>query len=65
MLNEETVAIGRGYRTIEEAISATVMNVGPFGKDPHQICKRLHTKSIFEEIPILLASVIEQLNTCN
>lgn len=45
------------------AISAPVMNVGPFGKDAHQISERLHIKSGFEEMPVLLTSVIEQLIT--
>lgn len=42
-------------------ISAPVMNVGPFGKDAHQVSERLHVKSAFEEMPGLLTSVIEQL----
>lgn len=42
-------------------ISAPVMNVGPYGKDAHQISERLHVKSAFEEMPVLLSTVIEQM----
>ena len=44
------------------AISAPVMNVGPFGKDAHQISERLHVKSAFIEMPVMLTKVIEHIN---
>lgn len=39
--------------------SAPVLNVGPFGKDPHQISERLHVKSAFEEMPQLLYELLK------
>lgn len=39
--------------------SAPVLNVGPFGKDPHQISERLHVKSAFEEMPKLLSKLLK------
>ncbi|MFD4819513.1 M20/M25/M40 family metallo-hydrolase [Peribacillus butanolivorans] len=40
------------------SINAPVLNVGPFGKDAHQISERLHIKSAFEEMPVLLNKLI-------
>ncbi|MFJ8260510.1 M20/M25/M40 family metallo-hydrolase [Rummeliibacillus sp. NPDC094406] len=39
--------------------SAPVLNVGPFGKDAHQISERLHVKSAFEEMPELLYALLK------
>ncbi|MER2107725.1 MAG: M20/M25/M40 family metallo-hydrolase [Solibacillus sp.] len=44
-----------------EAISAPVMNIGPFGKDAHQISERLHLKSALEEMPNILTMVIKKV----
>lgn len=44
-------------------ISAPVLNVGPFGKDAHQISERLHTKSAFIEMPELITKVIQHINS--
>lgn len=43
-------------------ISAPVLNVGPFGKDAHQISERLHKKSAFEEMPELLTEIMVWIN---
>lgn len=40
-------------------IDAPVLNVGPFGKDPHQISERLHVKSGFEEMPEMLEKLVK------
>ena len=61
---ENTPVWNRSYEVPFAAmneISAPVINIGPFGKDAHQISERLHVKSGFEEMPVLLSSVIEQL----
>lgn len=42
--------------------SAPVLNVGPFGKDPHQISERLHVKSAFEEMPELLYELLKYVS---
>jgi arginine utilization protein RocB len=39
-------------------LDAPVLNVGPFGKDPHQRTERLHVRSAFVELPELLADLI-------
>lgn len=43
-------------------LSAPVLNVGPFGKDAHQISERLHVKSAFEEMPELLYELIKYIS---
>lgn len=43
--------------------NAPVLNVGPFGKDPHQISERLHVKSGLEEMPELLHLLINYVKT--
>lgn len=40
---------------------APVLNVGPFGKDAHQISERLHIKSAFEEMPELLEVIFKKI----
>ncbi|WP_369973780.1 M20/M25/M40 family metallo-hydrolase [Rummeliibacillus sp. POC4] len=42
--------------------SAPVLNVGPFGKDAHQISERLHVKSAFEEMPVLLYELLKYVS---
>ncbi|MGI2327702.1 M20/M25/M40 family metallo-hydrolase [Planococcus sp. YIM B11945] len=39
-------------------LNAPVLNVGPFGKDPHKRTERLHIKNTFEEMPVLLEDMI-------
>ena len=39
-------------------LKAPVLNIGPFGKDPHKRTERLHIKNAFEEIPEIIASLI-------
>jgi len=40
-------------------LDAPVLNVGPFGKDPHQHTERLHVGSAFHELPELLADLVQ------
>ncbi|RHW36692.1 M20/M25/M40 family metallo-hydrolase [Lysinibacillus yapensis] len=42
-------------------LQAPVLNVGPFGKDPHQITERVHVKSAFLETPKLIENLIKNL----
>ncbi|QLK86741.1 M20/M25/M40 family metallo-hydrolase [Staphylococcus sp. 17KM0847] len=42
-----------------EHIQAPMINCGPIGKDAHKITERIHKKSVFEELPVLLASIIK------
>ncbi|GEK35486.1 M20/M25/M40 family metallo-hydrolase [Kurthia sibirica] len=61
---ENTPVWGKTYSIPFEAIAtfdAPVLNVGPFGKDAHQISERLHIKSAFEEMPVLLESLIKAI----
>ncbi|RLL45138.1 M20/M25/M40 family metallo-hydrolase [Oceanobacillus piezotolerans] len=44
-----------------QQLQAPVLNVGPFGKDPHKRSERLHIKSAFEQTPVLLAELIKML----
>ncbi|MCS4486119.1 M20/M25/M40 family metallo-hydrolase [Staphylococcus americanisciuri] len=43
-----------------EAIQAPMMNCGPIGKDAHKVTERIHTKSAFEELPVILSTIIKQ-----
>lgn len=38
--------------------NAPVLNVGPYGKDAHQISERLHMKSAFDEMPNLIVQLL-------
>lgn len=61
---ENTPVWGKTYEIPFEQIAtfdAPVLNVGPFGKDAHQISERLHTKSAFEEMPELIQGLIQQM----
>ncbi|MCW2922420.1 MAG: amino acid degradation protein [Thermoleophilia bacterium] len=40
-------------------LDAPVLNVGPFGKDPHQRTERLHVHSAFTQLPDLLADLVQ------
>ncbi|MBI5974328.1 M20/M25/M40 family metallo-hydrolase [Staphylococcus canis] len=42
-----------------ERIQAPLINCGPIGKDAHQIGERLHQTSAFEELPIVLETIIK------
>ncbi len=42
-------------------LRAPVLNVGPFGKDAHKRTERLHIKSAFEEVPILVEEMIKMV----
>lgn len=44
-----------------QQLKAPVLNIGPFGKDPHKRTERLHIKNAFEEIPELLADLLVYL----
>ncbi len=59
---KNTPVWGETYNIPFEEISqfnAPVMNVGPYGKDAHQISERLQMKSGFEEMPKLLEALIK------
>ncbi len=45
------------FQTMQE-LNAPVLNIGPFGKDPHKRTERLHMKNAFEEVPEIIASLI-------
>ncbi|OIK08914.1 amino acid degradation protein [Bacillus sp. MUM 116] len=42
-------------------LKAPVLNVGPFGKDAHKRTERLHMKSAFEEVPVLVEGLIKMI----
>ncbi len=42
-------------------LQAPVLNVGPFGKDPHQLTERLHIESAFIQTPAMLDRLIKSL----
>lgn len=44
-----------------QQLQAPVLNVGPFGKDPHQMTERLHKQSAFQHTPAMLERLISQL----
>lgn len=57
-----TPGFGVTYRIPFEAmaaIDAPVLNVGPFGMDPHQRTERVHVRSAFTETPELLADLVQ------
>lgn len=43
-----------------KAISAPAFNCGPIGKDAHRVSERVHKRSAFEELPILLEAIVKQ-----
>ncbi|MDT3995575.1 arginine utilization protein RocB, partial [Mammaliicoccus fleurettii] len=47
------------FNDIKE-ISAPVINIGPIGKDAHQVTERINMKSAFEEIPSIIEQVIKK-----
>ncbi|HSJ38881.1 MAG TPA: M20/M25/M40 family metallo-hydrolase [Planococcus sp. (in: firmicutes)] len=44
-----------------EKLNAPVLNVGQYGKDAHKRTERLHIKNAFEEMPTLLAEMIQSI----
>lgn len=61
---DNTPVWGKTYSIPLEEIAqfdAPVLNVGPFGKDAHQISERLHMKSAFEEMPVLLEGIFKKI----
>ncbi|TMN21602.1 M20/M25/M40 family metallo-hydrolase [Lentibacillus cibarius] len=42
-------------------LQAPVLNVGPFGKDPHQLTERLHKQSAFHHTPAMIEQLIKEL----
>ncbi|MEH6938655.1 M20/M25/M40 family metallo-hydrolase [Bacillus sp. JJ664] len=43
---------------IMKSLDAPVLNVGPFGKDAHKRTERLHMKSAFVEVPMVVEEMI-------
>lgn len=43
-------------------LRAPVLNIGPFGKDAHKRTERLHMRSAFEEIPIIVEELIKKIS---
>ena len=37
------------------------MNLGPYGKDAHKRTERLHKKNAFQEMPVLLKTLIDYI----
>lgn len=61
---DNTPVWGKTYSIPLEEIAqfdAPVLNVGPFGKDAHQVSERLHMKSAFEEMPVLLEGLLKKI----
>jgi len=48
-----------------QKLRAPVLNIGPFGKDAHKRTERLHIKSAFEEVPILVEDMIKMMFNSN
>lgn len=42
-------------------LDAPVLNIGPFGKDPHKRTERLHMENAFEQVPVILEEMIRML----
>ncbi|UTH13905.1 M20/M25/M40 family metallo-hydrolase [Macrococcus equipercicus] len=43
-----------------KANNAPVLNCGPIGKDAHKVTERLNKKNAFEELPVLLETLIKE-----
>lgn len=41
-------------------ISAPVFNCGPIGKDAHQVTERIHKKNTYEELPVVLETLLKR-----
>ncbi|RKQ37276.1 M20/M25/M40 family metallo-hydrolase [Oceanobacillus halophilus] len=44
-----------------QKLQAPVLNIGPFGKDPHKRTERLHMQNAFKETPLLLDELIQMM----
>ncbi|MBH9581009.1 M20/M25/M40 family metallo-hydrolase [Staphylococcus felis] len=42
-----------------ERIQAPLINCGPIGKDAHKVSERIHKNSAFEELPVVLETIIK------
>jgi arginine utilization protein RocB len=42
-------------------LQAPVLNIGPFGKDAHKRTERVHTKSAFEIVPVLVEEMVRMV----
>lgn len=42
-------------------LQAPVLNIGPYGKDPHKRSERLHIQNAFVETPVLLEDMIKMI----
>ncbi|UXR71443.1 M20/M25/M40 family metallo-hydrolase [Staphylococcus sp. IVB6240] len=47
------------FQSIEK-IQAPLLNCGPIGKDAHKVTERIHQQSAFEELPIVLSTIIQK-----
>jgi arginine utilization protein RocB len=64
VFKENTPVWGTSYGIPFDAMAdlqAPVLNVGPFGKDAHKRTERLHIKSAFEQVPILVEEMIKMM----
>lgn len=65
---ENTPVWGKTYELPFEEMTklrAPVLNVGPFGKDAHKRTERVHIKSAFEEVPVLVENMIKMFILLN
>ncbi len=56
-------ALGREYRLPLEAMQALdldVVNLGPWGRDPHGVHERVHMPYAFEQLPVWLERIIRE-----
>ncbi|WP_086428056.1 M20/M25/M40 family metallo-hydrolase [Staphylococcus cornubiensis] len=59
---DHTPVFGQTYHIPFEAIEriqAPFLNCGPIGKDAHKVTERLHQQSAFEELPVMLETMIK------
>ncbi|EGQ3938901.1 arginine utilization protein RocB [Staphylococcus pseudintermedius] len=59
---DHTPVFGQTYHIPFEAIEriqAPFLNCGPIGKDAHKVTERVHQQSAFEELPIILETIIK------
>lgn len=64
VFKENTPVWGSSYCIPFDAmktLQAPVLNVGPFGKDAHKRTERVHMKSAFEEVPVLVEGMIKMM----
>ncbi|NRD80078.1 M20/M25/M40 family metallo-hydrolase [Bacillus sp. BRMEA1] len=64
VFSENTPIWGAGYKIPFDEMAelkAPVLNIGPFGKDAHKRTERLHIKSAFHEVPLLVEEMIKMM----